>query len=478
MRGIESSNNLLKKKISRRKAISTAGKLAIGVIITGAVAGVAGYYAGMSAAPVRTVTKTVGTTVTTTKTVTATATPTPTKKAGKIKVYLEDVPEAHYISKLLDEFKDKTGIDAVFELAAYPVMHEKLISNFMLSKGAYDVIIVDNPWVAEFDEGGWLEPLDDFVEEHPELKIDDYLPSLLWTVGKYWKDGKLYMLPYYNYAVALMYRKDLIPKPPETWDEIYEIAKKLTKPPDFYGMAAQAKRGYKVVEEGLNYVYGAGGRVFDEKLNVVIDSPEAAKGLELYKKVLKDCAPPESIHWEFDEAFAFAHPGHAAMMITYNWMIGALNDPERSKTAGKWSVKALPGTCVLGAWGWAIPKNAPNKDLAYEFLAWVENPETCKKRALLGGAPTRTSVFKDPDLHAKYPYIDEQYKAVKNSLAIVPPILGGEEIVHVLGEEFSAAVTGLKPVEDALKSAKSRIEDVLKRHGYEPGKVHIPMPTG
>ncbi|RLG62013.1 hypothetical protein DRO02_08495, partial [archaeon] len=103
MKGMESSNNLLKEKISRRKAISTAGKLAIGVIITGAVAGVAGYYAGMSAAPARTVTKTVGatvtktvtTTVTTTKTVTATA--TPTKKAGKIKVYLEDVPEAHYI---------------------------------------------------------------------------------------------------------------------------------------------------------------------------------------------------------------------------------------------------------------------------------------------------------------------------------------------------------------------------------------------
>ena len=140
MKGTESSKNLLKEKISRRKAISTAGKLAIGVIITGKVAGVAGYYAGMSAAPVRTVTKTVGTTVTTTKTVTVT--PTPTKKVGKIKIYLEDVPEAHYISKLLDEFKDKTGIDAVFELAAYPVMHEKLISNFMLSKGAYDLSLI------------------------------------------------------------------------------------------------------------------------------------------------------------------------------------------------------------------------------------------------------------------------------------------------------------------------------------------------
>lgn len=472
---------MLKRTFSRREALSTAKKLVIGVVVTGVVAGVggylAGYSAGQAAVPARPVITPETITVTKTETVTKTVTVTPARMVGEVRVYLEDVPDAHYISNLLSEFKDKTGIDAVFELAAYPVMHEKLISNFMLPKGAYDVIIVDNPWVAEFVEGGWLEPLDDLVKQRPELNVDDYLPSLLWTVGRYWKDGKLYMLPYYNYAVALMYRKDLIPKPPESWEEIYEVAKDLTDPPKFYGMAAQAKRGYKIVEEGLNYIYGSGGRVFDEKLNVVIDSPEAARGLELYKKVLKECAPPEAIHWEFDEAFAFAHPGNAAMMITYNWMIGALNDPARSMTAGKWSVKALPGVCVLGAWGWAIPKNAPNKDLAYEFLAWVENPATCKKRALAGGAPTRTSVFNDPEVKAKYPYIEEQYKAVKNSLPIVPPILGGEEIVHILGEEFSAAVTDLKTTEEALRSAKARIEEVLRRHGYEPGKVSIPAPV-
>ncbi|MDW8022020.1 MAG: substrate-binding domain-containing protein, partial [Nitrososphaerota archaeon] len=55
---------IVKKKISRREALSTAAKVATGVIVTGVVAGVGGYYAGSAAAPtrateVRTVTSTV-----------------------------------------------------------------------------------------------------------------------------------------------------------------------------------------------------------------------------------------------------------------------------------------------------------------------------------------------------------------------------------------------------------------------------------
>ena len=90
-------SNLEDKKISRREALSTAGKVAATAIIAGVIAGVGGYFAGSSAAPpkVSTVTKTVtetaapGATATVTKTVTATApgaatTVTKTVTAGKL----------------------------------------------------------------------------------------------------------------------------------------------------------------------------------------------------------------------------------------------------------------------------------------------------------------------------------------------------------------------------------------------------------
>src|SRR3546814_14271778 len=62
------------------------------------------------------------------------------------------------------------------------------------------------------------------------------------------------------------------------------------------------------------------------------------------------------------------------------------------------------GASLNGAWGWAIPKSSPAPDAAWEFLKWVESAEITKKRALAGGAPTRSDVFDDPEVNAKYPY--------------------------------------------------------------------------
>ncbi|MEM1676826.1 MAG: BMP family protein [Nitrososphaerota archaeon] len=61
------------KKINRREALSTAAKVATGVIVAGVVGGVAGYYAGSSAVPPVTE-KTVVTTKTVTEATTVTAT--------------------------------------------------------------------------------------------------------------------------------------------------------------------------------------------------------------------------------------------------------------------------------------------------------------------------------------------------------------------------------------------------------------------
>jgi len=75
--GAETEEDILKKKISRRAALSTAGKIATGVIVAGVVAGVGGYYAGSAAAPAKTVTKTATVTKTqAAKTVTSTVTKT------------------------------------------------------------------------------------------------------------------------------------------------------------------------------------------------------------------------------------------------------------------------------------------------------------------------------------------------------------------------------------------------------------------
>jgi peptide/nickel transport system substrate-binding protein len=76
------------KRLTRREALSTAGKVAVGVFAAGIVGGVAGYFAGSAAAPTTTITETrretVATTITSTKTVMISPTvTTPPSAVGK-----------------------------------------------------------------------------------------------------------------------------------------------------------------------------------------------------------------------------------------------------------------------------------------------------------------------------------------------------------------------------------------------------------
>jgi ABC-type glycerol-3-phosphate transport system substrate-binding protein len=72
------------------------------------------------------------------------------------------------------------------------------------------VIVVDFYWVGEFTKAGWLQPLDDRIAAD---KVDTsvYVPALMDLVGKV--DGTTYMLPFYNYAMGLTYRTDLLADP-------------------------------------------------------------------------------------------------------------------------------------------------------------------------------------------------------------------------------------------------------------------------
>ena len=87
-----------------------------------------------------------------------------------------------------------------------------------------------------------------------------------------------------------------------------------------------------------------------------------------------------------------------------------------------------------------------------------------KKRALQGGSPTRTDVFDDPEVNAKYPYA----KALKQMLLTshnFPVFTYTPQLVEVLGRELSLAVAGEKKSADALAKVKTEFIELAKKDG-------------
>ncbi len=397
-----------------------------------------------------------------------------------INIMMEGVPDTEFVQAVLPKFQEATGMTVNIEVLNYALMHEKLVPQLTAPQGAgsYDVIVVDNYWVGEFVNAGWLMELDEMVAKSQTIDLGDYLPSMVEMVGQL--HGKTYMIPFYNYAMALIYRYDLLNDPalqeeykqkfgkdlalPQSPEEYVELAKFMTRDTngdgqvDFYGSAMMGLRPDPTAMEFLNYLYGLDGRIYDENWNVTINNEAGVKALTLYVEAMKNAAPLGAPAYGFDEAFSTMAQGQAFSYITFNWMLPQLNDPEKSQVVDKCMVVRVPGgRGLLGGWGWAIPVSSPNPEAAWAFIEWVESFEIAKERALLGGAPARADVFEDMDVLLKYPHYSEVEQIVGEAIPF-PIMSRSPQVVEELGRAISEAVAGSKTVVDAL----NELAEILK----------------
>ena len=404
-------------------------------------------------------------------------------QAESIRLLMESVPDTRYIQELLPQFKAKTGIDVEMEVISYIDMHSKLVPQLVSPKGSYDAIVVDFYWVGEFTKAGWLMPLDDLVKRD-NFDIGVYVPKLIELVGRV--DNTLYMLPFYNYSMAIIYRKDMIEDPkeqaafkakygmdlkiPATWDEYWKQVEFFSRDTnndgktDMFGTVIQGQRGDCISMQWSNYLYALGGQYNDSNWNPTLNSAAGVAALTAYREALQKFSPPGSESYCFDEGFNVLAQGKAFSLQTFNIMFAGFEDPESSKVVGKVAITPNPGGGLNGAWGWAIPKSSPNKEAAWKFLKWVESYEIAKKRALLGGAPTQTKIFVDPEVVAArsyYPILGEILAGAQQ----FPVFTYTTQLVEEMGRELNLAATGEKDVKEALDASAEAFRKLLIKDG-------------
>ena len=399
--------------------------------------------------------------------------------AVTLRAVMENVPDTGFIQELLPEFTAKTGIEVEFEVMGYGEMHPKLVPSLIASTGSYDFMPVDFYWVGEFDKAGWMMPLDDFIKKD-EFDTSVYFDSLMDLTGRI--GDTTYMLPFYNYAMGLTVRKDLLDdssnqakfedkygmelKLPTEWDEYLNQVEFFTdKDKGFYGVVNQGGKADPIAMEWSNYLFARGGDFHDDNWNGLLTSNNALEALKDYISMVNNYGPLGAESFGFDEAFNVAAQGNAYSYLTYNFFLNSYNDPEQSAVVGKMELIPVPGEGGLnGAWGWSIPKSSPNAEAAWEFLKWVESPDIAKRRAALGGAPTRKDVFNDPDLNEQF----DHYPLLKDLLATAknfPLFTYTPQFVEVMGTELSKAVIGEQDPAVALKIMNDELEALAAKDG-------------
>jgi len=97
-----------------------------------------------------------------------------------------------------------------------------------------------------------------------------------------------------------------------------------------------------------------------------------------------------------------------------------------------------------------------------DFLIWATGAEQMKLSAQRGNPPTRTSVFKDADLIARYPAYPAQLRSLETSRPR-PRTPQWNEIENAFGIFLSKANSGELNAEDAMNQANLEIEKILQR---------------
>jgi multiple sugar transport system substrate-binding protein len=234
----------------------------------------------------------------------------------------------------------------------------------------------------------------------------------------------------------------------------------------------------------VEYLGAFGGRIIDEKGNVVVNSPEAVRALEFMRDELYDSrvAPLDVLTWHEEEArFAFQN-GNAVFMRNWPYAVAALSDTADSKVAAKFVVTPIPksgtaptghSTATLGGAQLAINAYTESPDAAYKLIAYLTAPEQMLERAqAVGQYPTRSALYDDPRLKTALAIpLDDARRAIESATPRpVTPIY--TELSEILQIELHRALVRQAEPADALKAAAARINALIDRTGMRKLMSH------
>jgi multiple sugar transport system substrate-binding protein len=384
--------------------------------------------------------------------------------------------EGDALKQAARDYEAQTGVRVEIAEFPYANLFEKELVDLNARSGAYDLIMLDDPWFPRFATGELLTDLGPlFAARNLPGPEDDFVPASLALCKHPYETGALYALPYVGNSQLFFYRRDLFAKyklaPPATWEAVLSAARIIhEREPQggpnggrVYGYVMRAAQGNAAVADFMPLFWSFGAEMFDAEGRPTVNSPEGVAALKFMLELGK-YSPPGYASFNADEVSAHLLQGTAAMSINWPAWIPALDDPARSKVVGKIEVSTLPTgkNAEIGNWLLAIPRDAPNAAAAFDFLLWATSAEQMKRSALRGNPPTRRSIFNDAELRAKFPAYPAQLRSLESSRPR-PRTPLWNEIENAFGVFLSKANAGELSAEEAMSQANARISEIVAR---------------
>ncbi|MGH3718449.1 MAG: ABC transporter substrate-binding protein [Pseudonocardiaceae bacterium] len=295
-----------------------------------------------------------------------------------------------------------------------------------------DIMELDDIWTAEFAQAGWILPYP------PEVAQQVAQGTLRVPLETATYRGRLYAAPLNTATQLLWYRKDLVPEPPKTWDEMIEMAEGLAARGLPHYVEVQGAR-YEGVTVWFNTLLASGGgAIVSENGDVQVSRGDAARravGVMARLATSRAADPSLSLSHE-DEARLAMQAGKAAFEVNYPFayaamyeagggaFIDALGRPTNRDTGRRvgdvfgWApypsvVPGRPARVTVGGHNLGVSATSRHPREAFEAVQCLRNRDNQLRYAVaVQRLPTLDALYADPALLTRYP----AWRVIRDSL--------------------------------------------------------------
>jgi multiple sugar transport system substrate-binding protein len=411
-------------------------------------------------------------------------------RVAPITMVINQSPWFDGFRQLVAQYQKETGNKIELDVNPYAGALDKIRNSLRAQSGSYDLLAIDNNWMVEFFDGGFLVPIGELV---PGYKLDPQVSTYGGTI--FWNDklhtfdprgGKLMGVPINGNVEVFYYRKDLYDKHglkvPETWDQVLANAQKLNDGSRVYGFVHRDDRD-SALADFSNYLFSFGGDVFVNAstgdFTVALNSPAALRALQFYLKLGKAGGYPTAGSVSQGQMIQLMATGKAAQTVGIVGAWAQLEDPNKSAVVGKFDTALIPRgeggrhASRAGHWIGAIARNVPRErqKAALEFLTWFQTLDHQLEYTRYGAVPVRvdlggTALARDP----KYRFLKAQSEnsKVAKMYAVIPEAAQMSSIVSL---KLNECIIGKSSPAEALNGAAAAVQELIARSGRKAGRL-------
>ncbi len=331
-----------------------------------------------------------------------------------------------------------------------------------------DILFVNSVTVGSFIDRGYLVPMNDLIAKNG-LDTSQFFPGLL---GSAVFNGQTYGLPIDTGTRVLYYNKKMFAdaglEPPTKWDQIPDLAKKLTNPAKgIYGFVATSGERWLWLYEHAGMYALANGYQFvnDDATECTLNKGDNVKAIQFWVDMFKSGVLSQDVLLtgtgaEREQAFG---NNQTAMYLGGFWSADTLKNDYKMNYPDDYGIVALEGAAGMGSstggWIFSVTRDSQHPQDAMDFIAWIlgDPQRLADFTGLMPSTAGASALTLKGDFYEPFKKLLES----PNTRHPIPLNPGLPEQAEVLRNVTQSAILGQMTAQEAADSFCKQIEGTL-----------------